>query len=1678
MPDEVKSKLIDLIDYVGQVIKLSEKPVFNIKDYRQPIFHEMDLKNRIGIEHDTSDESGPIWLQVKRLKRIDPPELPELIVCWITVGRDPYSFPKIESIKIDTIPASEAKDHIDAGKLISKDVQTSLKNDHQEKHCDVIYRLDNLPDIKDAIEAYMEGPWQEWSEIEKPRRETIKIYETLFNLQQSIQTQGQEKPLELVWGMGVARWRKEGQVVDHAIVEQLVESEINKDDGTIIIRPRGTAPQVFLKPFFALDIAGVDTVFQFSNKFFDDFSEDQELSPFVPDTFTPVLKHAASNLDQSGIYYPEGIDDITDRRLPSVQDYLTVTDTWVIYARRRSDNFFITDLNRLKEAVEKEDELPGPSKRLVTRPSNENTYTGGRIDLGTASLTGYSGGNDAFQGSEPEINATCPDEFFFPKQYNDEQVTIAKRLSETDGVVVQGPPGTGKTHTIANIICHYLATGKRVLVTSKGEAALSVLRDHIPEGIRELTISLLTSERDGLKQLEKAVKVLSNTATHRNQGELENEIIINQNRIVDLKQQVSQIDAELFEWAQKHLKRINRKGSQDSILPLELAQKVVADKDHHLWFTDRPQSVKQFKPQFKDEDIRSIRKSRIILGKDLVYVNCTLPKSADLPDKNTIAAVHQDLVNAQQLEASAFENHIPLLKASAENSFERAKKLLESINQLVGFFKSVENAEWIMKLFNLWQKKGLDSERTKLFTDLMPQMTSIAEQRLQVVGYAVSISDAALQSTIVCEAIEKASNGKRPFGIAKIGKKNEKAIFREITIEGHPPERPEEWEKVREHIGWRKEVNILCNRWAAVSQEFDLPVVEDHGNPTGLWIADTIRLINKAMHMASQVSSIISTEVHSLFPHGMDAQKIITSAKDAQESAKAIELNLSKIRLFKSRKTIEEVSQYLAACSGDIVVAMKVFFKDQTGNSKYTNSDISDKWIELSTELNRLLNLREQFEAVTRVSAMVHNSGAKNWANSLLNEPVDSAVDPWTPANWLESWNWVINDHYLRQIDGRNKIRKLSEKRSNYEKNLKRAFEKVVQLRTYLGLKKNMTNRVEAALVMFTAAIQRIGRGTGIRAQRFRKDARNAMEDSYSAIPCWIMPSWRISESLPAKLGAFDLVIVDEASQSDITALPALLRGKKMLIVGDDKQVSPTAAFIEERKLLQLKHNYLSEQPFEPLLLPGASLYDLANALFPGQRIMLREHFRCVEPIIRFSMRFYSDDIVPLRIPRPSERIDPPLVDVYIPHGAKDRRQINIAEAEAITDEVCRIASDPKFKNRSIGVVCLLASKQALYIQKLLLGRLGEETFLRHQIACGDPPTFQGKERDIMFISMVECQNSKSAKTGLLFQQRYNVALSRAKDRMYLFRSVSEEMLRHDDLKTKVIQHFQSPMGNLTDEVRSLIDLCDSDFERNVFTRLINLGYKVTPQVKVGPYSIDMVVDGIEDRRLAIELDGDQYHTPERWADDYRRQQILERVGWKFWRCWGSSFYLDPDECMEDLIQTLQLMGIEPLSTDDAKSNHYTEHRVIGIEQEAEPDLDEPEESEDTSEKSPEQMVLFSKQKRTSVETQTPEEPAEDKTSSIKNDSLVEDSFDEEIIVEVGDRVLISYNDEPTLQSTIRISASEHDPAMKIIHHKKPLAKALLNAGINEEIEIEAGGKTRVVTILDIEKQRIPEMVN
>lgn len=278
----------------------------------------------------------------------------------------------------------------------------------------------------------------------------------------------------------------------------------------------------------------------------------------------------------------------------------------------------------------------------------------------------------------------------------------------------------------------------------------------------------------------------------------------------------------------------------------------------------------------------------------------------------------------------------------------------------------------------------------------------------------------------------------------------------------------------------------------------------------------------------------------------------------------------------------------------------------------------------------------------------------------------------------------------------------------------------------------------------------------------------------------------------------------------------------------------------------------------------------------------------------------------------------------------------------------------------------------------------------------------------------------------------------------------------------------------LTDD---LFQLCESGFERAVLRRLIDLGYQVTPQVKVGGYSIDLVVEGLEGRRLAVELDGNQYHTPERWPEDFKRQRVLERVGWTFWRCWGSSFTLDPDACMNDLTRRLNELGIEPTSGESV-SNGYTKHLIVGP---PEPPGEQPavepagavskqtEESQMAavatafglpSSKGPQAAFEFG------LDEVTPKSSRE-MAESIANEEL---SGGDSLTIEPGDRVLISYNDEPSRQYTLTLSTTHHDPDHFVINHEMPLAKALIGWGEEDEVEIPAGNGARTVTILRIER--------
>ncbi len=629
-------------------------------------------------------------------------------------------------------------------------------------------------------------------------------------------------------------------------------------------------------------------------------------------------------------------------------------------------------------------------------------------------------------------------------------------------------------------------------------------------------------------------------------------------------------------------------------------------------------------------------------------------------------------------------------------------------------------------------------------------------------------------------------------------------------------------------------------------------------------------------------------------------------------------------RLKKTRREQQKTFSILDHAEGDITESMLEFLQSRVGSQEEATT-ISREWARLKNLLESICQTKHQRDVVVDITTKLEDAGAKKWANTLRTTPAtDDGID--IPNNWREAWRWGCAKAYLDSIDSNSSIRDSAENLVQIRKDMESNTKRIVEAHVIRSSKTRIDDNTALAqgLADFQTAMN-IMPGPGAITETFvRRRAQQALEKCYPAIPCWVMPWNKVNEMLPKVLGAFDLVVVDEASQSGITELLSLWRGKKALVIGDDKQVSPTE-FLKFSDLERLFDTHTGDLPNRNTLSPTNSLFDVARSLFADKFVMLCEHFRCAEPIIKFSSRhFYGDKILPLRVPTATERLSPPLVCVYVPNGFKDDRKVNKQEACGIVEEIQRIVNTPTMDKRTIGVISLLGQEQVRHIWTELRSKIPWDKINRHKIVCGSAAHFQGKERDIVLLSMVASHGRATALTRNVFKQMYNVAVSRARDRLYLFHSVpSEQLNNRNDMQRLLLEHFSNPMPNVSADNGE--NLCESGFERKVFRKLAAKGYAVLPQVGSRNFRIDLVVEGQNGQRLAIELDGDMYHQD--FEKDYQRQQILERAGWTFWRCFSSTYIGNPDGVFQDLLNKLQIMGIEPWQRDQDVVNRYTEFR-------------------------------------------------------------------------------------------------------------------------------------------------------
>lgn len=1093
-----------------------------------------------------------------------------------------------------------------------------------------------------------------------------------------------------------------------------------------------------------------------------------------------------------------------------------------------------------------------------------------------------------------------------------------------------------------------MATGRRVLVSARSPEALSAIQGKLPGSIRDLAISVIHSDNEGAHRLEQAVRILASqikqvdfrTYNSRRQ-ELEAEL-------VRVRKGLSEADERITEYAQMNLSAVQFRG--ESLMPMELSARVAAERRTHAWFKDKLDLSPRFASLFGDSDIAEARRIRKELGQDLAYAPDEFPDPADLPDTARLLAARAALAEEGKTDFMTSAGQLPFVSVSPD-TVQRARLLRSWLDEAADWRAGLGSEDrWLTDAYGLLvgAKHAHPTLRDTL-TSIFVEWVELADQGWAYVQRGVRVLDAEIVQEAFERAVAQLAAGQKAFGLLSFGSTaaKVKACMAEVRIDGAAPADPEAWACVRDYLNWQRRARSFLGRWSTVAATASLP------HTFGDWPGAASHLIRYGepiarMDRLHRVVGDHSEAVAVLFPWGVDSKRVVIHLeisparealaaaldKDGHAEAHALRGRLETL----ARAAVRPFHSALA----DVAEAL--------GNLKTDPRELAEGWSNLLEEAARLHALRPLRQRLEAVADKVSQSGASMWADALLREAA-AGDDPWTPDTWSETWEWARADGHVRMLSDRKAFEDLTALHTELEERQRKVMAELVRVRAFLGLKQGVTEKV-AALHTFGLKVRQLGAGTGKSAARHRRAIREAALNAAGAVPCWILPEWRVAEQLPSALGVFDLVIIDEASQSDITCLPTILRGKKLLVVGDDKQVSPSAVGMDERTIVQLRETYLRGMDAAAFLEPTTSLYDVASICFPGGVLTLREHF-----------------------------------------------------------------------------------------QTRLVAEVGTDAIARHRIMCGNASTFQGQERDVMFLSMVACPKSVRSQVTTLIEQRINVAMSRARDRMYLVRSVAASMLQPKDLKLAVIEHFENPMRDARQALdHGVLEETEFPFEREVGAMLLDRGYRIRPQVRVGAFRIDFVVEGEGDRRLAVELDGDRYHGPDRWHEDILRQRALERVGWTFWRCWGSHWLADKQGCFDDLLAAVGRMGIEPVGADKASAKEHTEHLVVGGAQ----GMGEAAQAASAEVGHP---VLATVNKAAPA----PQEPPCDE------------------VVEVGDTVIVRFADNNRVRR-FRLTRGANNPDGGEVSVGQPIAVTLLGNGIEEEVDLVVDGKWRRVVIEKITK--------
>lgn len=1148
--------------------------------------------------------------------------------------------------------------------------------------------------------------------------------------------------------------------------------------------------------------------------------------------------------------------------------------------------------------------------------------------------------NAAFLSADSIDDKIEPSEIFAPLNADSSQMVAIEASSRGVDFVLEGPPGTGKSETIANIIAHNIAIGKKVLFVSEKMVALDVVYSRLKKvGLGHLCLELHSN-----KAAPRNVKDQLNEAWQKREAASQSEW---KEKAIEL--------GKLRKSLNDYVHALHRK-SQLGYTPYELISKSLVG-EHDICRIDLQWERDLVSAPVKTKEERE---SLLELAKDigLAYIDVKDTDFDALKIVRQSAWSHQwnltivdkarelslcieELKEKQSkfLGLLAFEGSTDLNVEEVSGFAALASLLIDSINEIPPFVWSDNGRELLDKVGQLAKLK------TQLEEKWDDEWRNPGTRELSVLDIVHWESRVCAKPTPGnfednAELVEELSDLGFPVATSSLDNKKIDRLAKQsnttlansliavLPLQQWISERDELKEKnwLIKALGRIKLKQTVCSNGLSNLEDLEgyQKLAEAIFNSQRNSLLHILGRLKLMVELSREIEAIVSLFNHPSIQDPNQRPEVLISIKEKGlsrlDAIDSFAQNSESPSRFaeKTRELLYQSSNsQIVDAAQDLISQYERFEEAKAAFSSAANSanQGSMRLSELDNNLKRLIESSNMLNAWCRwmeykekaesrgLSGLTRALEARTVSPSQAKAETEKAICRWAAPLVLGSCDVIRRFSATKHNSTIKSFRELD----NEVANTTGAY---IAARLASGLPEREGPQAPHEYGVLSRELQR---------KRNQLSVRNLIEELGSFLqelmPCFMMSPLSVAQYLPATYRSFDLVVFDEASQITVwDAVGSIARGKNAIIVGDPNQMPPSNNF---------GRSFAAQDGQEEDM---ESILDQAIAARPGHH-RLTGHYRSKhESLITFSNhKYYKGSLT--TYPAPSDResmVSLRKVDGIYAKGA----HTNPIEAKKVVDEVIRRLRDPVLSKQSIGVVTFNAEQMQLINNLLDDARKSDIGLERFFLETASEPVFvknletvQGDQRDVIILSITYGPTTPGAVTMALNfgpmnkvggERRLNVAATRAAREMIIFTSFEPSMIDLSrtnargmkDLKDLLNFADKGPSALAqTVEHNSGVDDFDSPFEESVATELRKRGWKVQTQIGASKFKIDLGIYNPNEPGsflAGVECDGATYHSSPTARDrDRVRHIILEKLGWNLVRIWSTDYFLNPKNVIE-----------------------------------------------------------------------------------------------------------------------------------------------------------------------------------